>query len=303
MHERSFPVRLWAFTRERFPPATHGLYGFLLTASVAAVGYSLGLGRVSAGQVIVAALVCTLVLFILRVLDDVKDLDTDRQYHPDRPLVRQVITVSEALRVAVVCEAVVIITTAVFSLCAVPAAAILGLHSYLLYKGYYRRQWIERRIVLFVFSHAAIGLVLVLFLHGLLFDTPIWMVPRAVLWHGAVVWCSSALYDCGRKLFAPKEPEFGSSYSSVLGVRLAAVHAFGWGIALALALTVLGRVQEFEPAYFLFVYSYGVLTSLAAVAASVFGRRRLVALSRAACQLGMVLAPLMIVGVVIWASR
>jgi len=88
-------ARLWLFLREAFEPISH--FGFVCLWQLSLIGL-LALrhhqaggppARLTVGGLELAALVAVfLALFVIRAVDEVKDRDYDREFHPDRPLVR-----------------------------------------------------------------------------------------------------------------------------------------------------------------------------------------------------------------------
>lgn len=87
-----------AFAREVFPPALHAAYAaawfFALLGSLVLVdapGRPLAIDR----PALAGIATLFLVLFYLRLVDEVKDLDYDRVHHPDRPLARGAVGVRE----------------------------------------------------------------------------------------------------------------------------------------------------------------------------------------------------------------
>ncbi|HJC30170.1 MAG TPA: UbiA family prenyltransferase [Candidatus Dietzia intestinipullorum] len=98
-------LRVSRFVRERVP-AHHAVYG--LTWSVAAESGAALLGRRPwrpGPDTAARASALTLTLVAMRMLDDVKDLESDRGRHPDRPLVRGAVSVTELLLAAGMCGA------------------------------------------------------------------------------------------------------------------------------------------------------------------------------------------------------
>ncbi|WP_093800964.1 hypothetical protein [Streptomyces sp. Wb2n-11] len=81
----------WRFFSRRFPAPRYLAYVVLLPVGVLgtlaplrAEGAAVGPGAAQQGC---AALALFVILFFMRAVDEVKDLDYDREFHPDRPLV------------------------------------------------------------------------------------------------------------------------------------------------------------------------------------------------------------------------
>jgi len=84
--------RLWAFVLARFSPHIYVTYGVLWSLALEAAASDHW--RPSPATAARAVSVVLSLLF-LRMLDELKDLDHDRQYHRDRPLVTGAISVRE----------------------------------------------------------------------------------------------------------------------------------------------------------------------------------------------------------------
>ncbi|MEU7381107.1 MULTISPECIES: hypothetical protein [unclassified Streptomyces] len=86
------PLRaFWRFFSRRFPALRYLAYVVLWPAGVLGAlaplrpaGAAVGPG---VAEQVCAALALFVILFFMRAVDEVKDLDYDRQFHPDRPLV------------------------------------------------------------------------------------------------------------------------------------------------------------------------------------------------------------------------
>lgn len=88
--------RLWAFTSRVYAPGLHVAYAaFWFLALDGALSAAAGRDFRPGVDAALAIASNFLVLFFLRVLDEIKDLDYDRRHNPDRPLVSGLVTVSD----------------------------------------------------------------------------------------------------------------------------------------------------------------------------------------------------------------
>jgi 4-hydroxybenzoate polyprenyltransferase len=104
-------LRLLAFARERFPLRVYGTYAVLwvpaLTGSLALAQPNIR--RWVLGPYVVAEIVSVLAtLLFIRLVDEQKDLDYDRKYHPGRPLPRGDVSSAELRWAAAFCAAGII---------------------------------------------------------------------------------------------------------------------------------------------------------------------------------------------------
>lgn len=247
---RPFVTRALRYVLERFPPHTHFFYGLVVVA--ATISLSVGWRSFTWESGIAYVLVLGLLL-ALRLLDDVKDLDIDRSIHPDRALPRGLLLSREAMFVVVIIIASAVVLTAAIAAAALPSIGLFLLYAYLMFRGFFAREWVEDRIVLFVGSHTLIAAHLILFIHGFLSNSYFWRAPGYVFALGGVAWFASAAYDSGRKLRFAQEPDYDVSYSHRLGRRRAVMLGVSSIVLLATACMVVGFLLEFDTVYYLLV--------------------------------------------------
>ena len=96
-----WPRRLGGWTRERFPPVVYTLLVVLFHAAAVLVARGL---TAEGGWAPQAAVVVWLVFLHLRVFDEHKDFEKDREAYPDRLLSRGVVTLTLLARVGAVVD-------------------------------------------------------------------------------------------------------------------------------------------------------------------------------------------------------
>lgn len=233
----SLLVRLTRYTVKRFPPS-HVVYAALLTAATLAVTGT----RVVTARSAVALAAALVMLLSLRVLDDLKDEETDRISHPDRPL-----PAGEVSRSLLFCFVAVMVLPATVLAAVVgspwlAAVLIFIAYAFLMFRSFFTRRKIERLIPLFVFSHTLIALPIVVVLASIATGFSISELPRATFFLGCLAWSSSLTFDFARKLMMPGEAGYDGSYSSSIGagrtsaLAVASISA-SVGFALALGLS------------------------------------------------------------------
>ena len=99
--------RLYLYTSERFPLASHGAAIFIFFLSAYLIAQALSDSPVNVGWEAGAGfLTLLLVFFRIRIMDEFKDAGEDAQYHPERPVPRGLITLGE-LRIVGIAAAVI----------------------------------------------------------------------------------------------------------------------------------------------------------------------------------------------------
>lgn len=210
--------RVLIFTKERFPPLTHIPYLvllFLAHSLVAFKTFSVDI-RFQVKEML-SLIVIFLILYHLRVFDDVKDYETDIKLYPDRPLPRGLLSKKEAVMLATGCLIGELILCFFLSPRGIPIVLLTIGYSLLMYRSFFAKEWVESKILLFVVSHTFISFFISLVLFSLILDKPFWEAPPAVLTFGLVNWFVSIGYDFSRKLKTTQEAGYEMAYNKVLG--------------------------------------------------------------------------------------
>lgn len=271
-----FAARLFAWIKERFPPAIVLLVLPLYGGTVAMAQLATR-GRVHFELVdVFGALACTAFFLLLRVFDEHKDYDIDCVNHPKRVLQRGLVTLDQLKVVGGVALAIQLAASlwadgglGGATLC---WAVVLG-WSLLMAKEFFAGEWLKPRLVLYATSHMLImPLAVVWLMHlGSRGASIPWELP---LWYGALVFFLGATGEVARKLKAPEdEAETVDSYTKSLGVRGAALLVFALGTAaIALQLKVVALFAGRMPGWGWWVPS-GLALLLVAAAASQFATK------------------------------
>lgn len=220
----SFPRRFWQYLQERFPPAAYVVMITVFTFSAAAFSR---LARGEAGFIplprFAVGVFTALVFFLmLRLLDEHKDADVDRQYRPELPVPRGLVTLAELRRVG----AVLVLTAVVLNLLVDPrlliGMAIFGAWATLMTKEFFVRHWLREHHAVYLVSHMAIMPAIDAYTTGL--D---WLPAGVAPPHGidlflVVTFLNGCVIEVGRKIRAPGDEREGvDTYTKVWGPRVA----------------------------------------------------------------------------------
>ncbi|MHA6325340.1 UbiA family prenyltransferase [Roseivivax sp. CAU 1753] len=236
----SLAHRLWRYQAERFP--LKKVVPLLAVFSAASVTLSAVLGERPlpglAAYVTAFALVL-IVFFQMRVCDEVKDLDDDRRYRPERPIPRGLVslrlitglgqaTVPLAIGIAWVHGAGLIWLLALVWVWLAAMTAEFGAPA-----------WLKARPVIYLMSHMAIMPLMDLMLTGV--EWTAHGGPAAGLWlFIALSFANGCVLELGRKIWSPDSERAGvETYSGLWGPRRAIAVWLGVvGVALVLLIGV-----------------------------------------------------------------
>lgn len=221
--------RMAVLLGERAPVPAMLAIGVALTAAAAYVaGASPSWGGAALGGAGVAA-----VLVQLRLMDEVKDFAKDQAAHPDRPLPRGLITVSELRRVIrAVGVAMVAYASVVAAVVSSPAGALYAVtlgYAYLMYNEFFAPRVLARNAFAYAFTHQLLVLPLCFFATAITTRGP--AVPGRAYWFALACLGASFTFELARKLDAHAHPALGTyvqrhGRAATLAAMLGALCAF-----------------------------------------------------------------------------
>lgn len=220
----SFPQRFWQYLNERFPPVAYLVMITVFTFSAAAFSR---LARGEAGFIplprFAVGVFTSLVFFLmLRILDEHKDADVDRQYRPELPVPRGLVTLPELRRVGATLIALVLILNLLVDPRLLIGIAIFATWATLMTKEFFVRHWLREHHAVYLVSHMAIMPAIDAYTTGL--D---WLAAGVPPPHGidlflVVTFLNGCVIEVGRKIRAPGDEREGvDTYTAVWGPRVA----------------------------------------------------------------------------------
>lgn len=267
--------------RERFPPGSYLPMVVLFFAANAAVA---GLGTEALAEharaLVVSLVVVLSYFFRLRLFDEIKDYEVDRQIHPDRPLARGLVSVAEVRPVIHGLALLELALTASLGMGALAVHAAAVLYSYVMYTEFFigdtLRPHLTTYAVLHTLSSALLGYsvaaqVLAATGSGIGALEPATL--HQVLAFGVVNWMLFNIFEFARKSYAPEEerPDV-ASYSGNFGAWGAVALTLSQ-VAVALGVIAWAGVLDTLAWHYL-------ATALIALPAAAFGARPRVAVAR-----------------------
>jgi 4-hydroxybenzoate polyprenyltransferase len=259
----SFPARLLAYTRERFPLGAYLPMIVVFTFSAAA--YS----RVARGvpgfvpwpTFAVGCLTSLVFFFWLRVLDEHKDAATDARYRPELPVPRGLVSLRELRSTGLVLLGTALALNAwVEPALLWPCLAVAGWAA-LMTKEFFVRDWLRAHVTWYLLSHMLIMPMIDFYTTGL--DWIGHEVPPGLEFFLLVTFLNGMVIEIGRKLRAPGDEREGvDSYTKAWGLKTAPLV---WlGILLLTALTAAAALHAVHGG----PWSLGVLSLMVLLAGS-----------------------------------
>ncbi|HSM34984.1 MAG TPA: UbiA family prenyltransferase [Longimicrobiales bacterium] len=250
-------ARWGTLVRERFRPGPL----LALAAALAASAQLVVAPRLDATGLIIGAVGVSALLGLLRLMDEVKDLDRDRIAHPERPLPRGVVRPDDARRAIHLGVGALLLGAGLLAALRAPVTgALYGVcvaYAALMYREFFLGRVLEARPFTYAATHQVI--VLPMYAFATAAAAPADALDPAVLWFGLTGLGASFAFEVCRKLDPHAHPALGT-YLSVHGpgrtfaaaaaaVALASfaayrigVHPWVWPAALLL-LAVLAGVR------------------------------------------------------------
>ena len=219
----TYPARLWVYQAERFPLAK--TVPLLAVFSAASITISAALAERSlpsfGGYLIGFALVMIL-FFQMRVCDEIKDLDDDKAYRPERPIPRGLVSLREVVLLGVATVPIAVMLALLWGHGLIWLLLLVWLWLAAMTFEFGVPAWLKARPVIYLLSHMAIMPLIDLLLTGVEWTRA--DAPHPGLWvFLALSFVNGCVLELGRKLWAPESERDGvETYSKLWGPKRAA---------------------------------------------------------------------------------
>ena len=233
----SLASRLWIYQAERFPlKKTAPLLAVFSAASICASATLSGRDLPGIGAFIAGFIVAMCLFFQMRVCDEVKDLEDDRKYRPERAIPRGLVS----LRVIITLGLMTVpIAAGAVWLWHPPALWLLGvvwIWLVIMTFEFGIPAFLKARPILYLISHMMIMPLIDVLLTGLEWVPGGGASPHLWLFI-ALSFVNGCVLEIGRKLWAPENEITGvDSYSATWGIRPAAA---AWAVCLLVSFALL----------------------------------------------------------------
>ena len=215
--------RLWIYQAERFPLARTTLLLAIFSSSVINLSAQLS-GRLLPPwpTYLVACLVAVIFFVQLRAFDEVKDVDDDRLYRPERPIPRGLVSLKLIVGVGIATVPAALLLTAALDIRLLLLLCVVWVWGALMTVEFFAPHWLKARPFLYLVSHMLILPLITLFITACEWLT-VGEQPSPQLWLVlAMSFVNGCVVEIGRKIYAPINERRGvETYSALVGPRRA----------------------------------------------------------------------------------
>ena len=217
--------RLWIYQSERFPLfRTAFILAIFSSASVCASAHMGSRSLPELKAYLVAFMVTLILFFQLRACDEVKDLEDDRRFRPERAIPRGLVPLKLIIGIAAGLTVVAAVITGIYrSILLIPLFMVWTWLA-LMAMEFFVPEWLKARPLAYLVSHMLIMPLIDFFITACEW-LPYGFAPPPGVWlFLALSFANGCVFEFGRKLYAPENERTGvETYSAVYGVRNAAL--------------------------------------------------------------------------------
>ena len=249
-----FLARMRVYLREMFPVGARLLLAVMLYGSFARV-----LARVhgwpaapTVAGMLVGSWSVLATMLVLRLMDELKDLDVDRRLFPSRPVPSGRVRESDIRITLAIVSGLFVAAHAGAGFALWTAFSVLG-YALLMFRWFFVPQLMRPRLLLTLATHNPVIPVLLLHLVAVAAEArgrgPRDLDPGALLPLIPLYWAPVFAWEIARKIRAPRDEDAYVTYSRLLGPAGAVLLASAaQTVALGLAV-YLGQAHGFRPAW------------------------------------------------------
>lgn len=231
----SWPVRVHRFTHQMFPvfPGQVAVAGGFLV-SYLVLARILMPREFPAWEPLVGALSTLLLVYLLRVFDEIKDYPTDKVNFPDRPLVKGVVSRRDInILVAVLIGVIFLLQIPFLGRPVIPAFLIVFAFCLLMFKWFFAEKAIRRSLPLALITHNPV--VYLLQLYTLSFFASFSSAPPAAIAYLVGEGLTGTAWEISRKIRGTSQEDTYTTYSKLWGpvvpvVLVAVLLLASWGL-------------------------------------------------------------------------
>jgi len=196
-------------------------------------------------QLVFIAIATWLFFLTLRLFDEIKDFETDKKSHPQRPLVRGLVKHVDLYKMilgSVILEVFLLSTTGISALVGI---LISILYSLFMFKEFFARNWIRKHLTFYAVTHTFVSFLFSLTLFSAFTTTFLWSFSPRFYLFALINWLLFNVYEFGRKTFTTTEEQVSiDSYSKVFGVKGAVILLLSMAILITLLLFLTTSFME-----------------------------------------------------------
>ena len=206
------------FIWERFLPYTHLPFILLYFVAHYIFYLSSSLESILTIKLLILFMGTLVFFFKLRLYDELKDYQNDLIVHPNRPLIRGLLShrdLYKGIYVAIILE---LISFGIFGFRGLLAVGIPIIYSLLMFKEFFIRSWIRSHLTVYALTHTLVSALFSLALIATFKSSLIWNLNANSYLFALMSWCLFNVFEFGRKTFISSEEHRGiGSYSKIYG--------------------------------------------------------------------------------------
>jgi 4-hydroxybenzoate polyprenyltransferase len=223
--EKSFFTRIRIYLLEMYPPRNlaFSLIFFMSAWNGIALLCSATNQETIVPKTVLAfgAITIMFMLLLLRIMDELKDLETDRQHFPARPVPRGAVFPSD-LRLLGLFIIGILLSLNLFFTQSAPIFLVVFGYACLMYKYFFLKALISQNILLALATHNPISYFLFLYVASLYRNNAhLYIRPGQLILLGSVFLFFSMSWEIARKIKHPEDETAYQTYSMVIGTKAA----------------------------------------------------------------------------------
>lgn len=215
--------RWFQFIRERFDPFSYSVMILAFFGAHYAVYRSFLKQETTSSfgnllYLIPLVLAVFLFFFELRLFDEIKDIESDAIYHPDRPLPRGILGKDDIFRAALIIIILEVLFFSLYGLWALVFAIISIGYSLVMYKEFFISKWLRAHLTTYAMTHTFIVVFVSTAVFSALFNEFSLNISPSLILFSFGGWFLFNIFEFGRKTFSKLEEREGiNSYSKIFG--------------------------------------------------------------------------------------
>lgn len=261
--------KIAAYQAVRFPLAAY--VPMVAAAAFAAVSYSAAVragatGPPGVGTYVVAGITMLGLFFLLRVLDEHKDADTDARFRPELPVPSGLVTLAGLRGAAAIVLLLVAAANATLDPRLLLTLAGVVAYAALMAREFFVRDWLRARPLAYLLSHMVVMPLIVLQATATDWIAAGAAMPSELWWLLGFAFLNGLVIEVGRKLRAPVEERDGvETYTAAWGIPAATIFWRACVVAAAITLVVCARAIGSPTIAALIATPLAVVTALPAM--------------------------------------
>ena len=216
--DMNFLSRWWTFLKERHEPVGISIMIFaFFSANALMANEHNPIATVSLARLLPGFLLVWLVFLHMRLFDEVKDYDFDREHNPDRPLARGLISVGEFTAMTLVCILVEATLSAMLGWQTFATYVMVLCFTLMMRMEFFIGDWMRPKLELYAITHTFSATMIGLLIHSVVTSNDPSGAGQSFLLFALGNWFVFNVFEFGRKTFGKEEERDGvDSYSARL---------------------------------------------------------------------------------------